>query len=79
MPRYLPGASKAFENLDAEATPVSPRFISSIAAERRRWEPVASAAGIRLDGAPQDVGDRSQDGARQRIGVPSCPSQLCVR
>jgi len=46
----LPELSKSFRNLDAEATPGSPADSSARSpASRRRWETVASAAGIRLD------------------------------
>jgi tripartite-type tricarboxylate transporter receptor subunit TctC len=45
-----PDLQKTFESLGAETTPGSPAdFAASIATERRRWETVANAAGIRLD------------------------------
>jgi tripartite-type tricarboxylate transporter receptor subunit TctC len=45
-----PELQKTFASLGAETTPGTPaEFAATIAAERRKWEAVANAAGIRID------------------------------
>ena len=46
----MPDITKKLADLGLEATGSSPRsFADTIASERKRWEPIAREAGVKLD------------------------------